>query len=91
MIFINKQRKSRINKIYQCLSTIIDERNIISFDLIHKSNFQIGETRFFSEDIDINESIEFPNYLEFVGQINLEGISKYDENNLLPKKGMLYF
>lgn len=83
-----KKNKIDLNDIS---STIIDERNIISFDLIHKSNFQIGETRFFSEDIDINESIEFPNYLEFVGQINLEEISKYDENNLLPKKGMLYF
>lgn len=85
-----EKKKNKID-LKNTSSTIIDERNIISFDLIHKSNFQIGETRFFSEDIDISEDVEFPKFLEFVGQINLEEMSKYDENNLLPKKGMLYF
>lgn len=82
--------KNKIN-IENVDSTINDERNIISFNLIKKDNFELGETRFFSDYIDINENIELPEYLDFVGQINLNEMSKYDINNLLPKSGMLYF
>ena len=72
-------------------STIKNERNMISFNLIYKNEFQIGETRFFSDFVDINENVELPKHLVFVGQINLEEISKYDIDNLLPKEGILYF
>lgn len=71
--------------------TINSERNIISLNLIEKDDFELGETRFFSDYIDINENVELPEYLDFVGQINLNEMSKYDINNLLPKSGMLYF
>lgn len=82
--------KNKIN-IENVDSTINDERNIISFNLIEKNDFELGETRFFSNYIDIGENVELPEYLDFVGQINLNEMSKYDINNLLPKSGMLYF
>lgn len=67
------------------------EREIITFNLKENSTFKLGESRFFSDTIDLPDDIEMPKGLEFVGQINLSEIIKYDALNLLPKKGMLYF
>lgn len=89
---LNKlENEKNIIDIIDVDSTLNDERNIILFDLINKNEFRVGETRFFSNTIDVIENVEIPEYLIFVGQINLEEVSKYDINKLLPKKGMLYF
>lgn len=69
----------------------VNERKIISFDLKGKVDFGLGESRFFSDTIDISDDVEIPKQLEFVGQLNLNDITKYDVNNLLPKNRMLYF
>ncbi len=67
------------------------ERNIISFQLEESDTFELGQSRFFSDTIDLPEDLEIPELLEFVGQINLKDVSPYDTKNLLPKEGMLYF
>ena len=73
-------------------STILDdERNIISFEIEKKESFKLGESRFFSDTIDIAKDVEYPKELEFVGQLNLNDFEKYDFNNLLGKDGILYF
>jgi len=57
---------------------------------------KIGETKLggcphFSKNINWPKS-DFDNqYLSFLGQINLQEISKFDELKLLPKSGVLYF
>ncbi len=68
-----------------------DERNIISFRLEESEDFKLGESRFFSDTIDLPDGLEIPELLDFVGQINLEELAPYDTENLLPKEGMLYF
>ena len=70
---------------------IDDEREIISFKIVENSTFELGESRFFSDTIDVAESVELPLGLDFVGQVNLSDVSKYDNKGLLPKDGMLYF
>lgn len=66
-------------------------RDIISFELKEQSTFEVGETRFFSDTIDIGDNVKLPKYLELVGQVNLGEVSSYDPYEYLPKKGMLYF
>ena len=83
------ESKKTVIDILNATEKIDNERNIISFEVEKKNNFLLGETRFFSNTIDINT--DYPKYLEFVGQINLDDISKYDRNGMLPKNGMLYF
>ncbi len=68
-----------------------EERKIISFTLDQKTNFALGESRFFSNTIDIAEGVEIPQELEYIGQLNLEEMAPYDSYGLLPKSGMLYF
>jgi len=68
-----------------------EEREIITFSLKENSTFKLGESRFFSDTIDLSDDIEIPKGLEFVGQINLSEIAKHDTLDLLPKTGMLYF
>ena len=80
---LNKlENEKNIIDIIDVDSTLNDERNIILFDLINKNEFRVGETRFFSNTVDVNENVEIPEYLIFVGQINLEEVSKYDINKL---------
>ena len=69
----------------------ISNRKIISFKLREKNEFDLGESRFFSDIIDIPNDLKIPEGMEFIGQINLSEMNKYDINNLLPKAGMLYF
>lgn len=91
-IFLDELEKNKnIIDVANVESTLNNERNMISFNLIRKDEFQVGETRFFSDTIDVNKDMELPEHLKFVGQLNLNEISKYDLNNLLPKDGMLYF
>lgn len=71
--------------------SFISKKKIISFDLASKTEFELGETRFFSDTIDVPEDFEIPNGFDFVGQINLKDIKDFDNNNLLEKQGMLYF
>ena len=66
-------------------------KNIISFNLMKKDIFELGESRILSNTIDIADSVNYPKELEFFGQINLEEFSKYDKNKLLPSSGHLYF
>lgn len=68
-----------------------EERKIISFQLEETNEFSLGQSRFFSNTVDIADSIEIPELLEFVGQLNLSEFAQYDSKNLLPKNGMLYF
>lgn len=68
-----------------------EERKIISFQLEETNEFSLGQSRFFSNTVDIAENIEIPKLLEFVGQLNLSEFAQYDSKNLLPKNGMLYF
>lgn len=68
-----------------------DEINSIVFKLEKNDNFYLGQSRFFSDTIDVSNDIKIPELLEFVGQINLSELNIYDNYNLLPKKGMLYF
>lgn len=68
-----------------------EERKIISFQLEETNKFSLGQSRFFSNTVDIADSIEIPELLEFVGQLNLSEFAQYDSKNLLPKNGMLYF
>lgn len=70
---------------------ISDVRNIIEFKLSQNSSFSLGQSRFFSNVIDIADSVDIPESLEFVGQINLSEFKDYSDYNLLPEKGMLYF
>ena len=101
-----EQRKEKINEMVERLNKIesdkkhidisnvssdlkTDERETIDFKLVRTNS--LGSSRFFSDEIDISENIEIPEYLEFVGQINLSEFAKYDKYNLLPKTGMLYF
>ena len=59
---------------------------------------EIGASRFWGIP-DVFEGFQWPYYLEsgdqydlnFLCQINLEELSKYDKDRRLPKKGMLYF
>lgn len=76
---------------YAPLKIIHEERDIITFKLKENSTFKLGESRFFSDTIDLPNDIEIPEGLQFIGQINLSEISKYDALGLLPKTGMLYF
>ncbi len=68
-----------------------DERAIISFALKENSDFTLGQSRIFSDTIDLASDVELPQDLEFVAQLNLSEISSYDQAHLLPKTGMLYF
>lgn len=63
----------------------------IKFNLKKKKQFSIGESRVLSKYIDIPNDLEYPTELEFLAQINLNDISKYDKTDLLPKTGNLYF
>ena len=63
----------------------------IKFSLKQKESFDIGETRILSKYIDVPEGLKYPNELEFLAQINLSDLSKYDNSGLLPKTGNLYF
>lgn len=69
----------------------IDEKPIISFDIVEKYVFDIGKSRLFSSSVDIPDDVSIPEELELVAQINLAELSKYDDKKLLPKTGMLYF
>jgi|GEM_PF-3219330 len=51
----------------------------------------VGDSRVFGEIIDIPELFEIPKHYKFFAQINLAECTKYDVNDLLPKKGYLYF
>lgn len=90
---LNKLQKEKNNiDISDIITTDLeDERNIISFKLEKNNNFTLGESRFFSDTIDLPYNIELPDELEVVGQLNLSEISKYDIKGLLPQNGMLYF
>lgn len=69
----------------------IQQKEAIEFEMVRKDSYELGETRFFSDVIDIADDVEYPEELEFVGQIKMSDFSKYDNNGLLPKKGYLYF
>lgn len=69
----------------------VDQKDVIDFKLKDNNNFYLGQSRFFSEYIDIPEDMVIPDVFEFVGQINLNEFSELKNNNLLPKEGMLYF
>ncbi|KGK81150.1 YwqG family protein [Clostridium sp. HMP27] len=89
------------------LNIIFDEikKNAIKFDLKSKSKEElpIGISKFggkpdvpkdfkwfYYEGEDYNgETLNRP--LSFLAQINCEEVKKYDEDDLLPKKGILYF
>ena len=84
------------NRIQLDISNLSDdvskkEYEAIKFDLETKERFNIGESRVLSKYIDIPEKLDYPKELEFLAQINLNELSKYDNSNLLPKTGNLYF
>lgn len=68
-----------------------NERTIVQFELKENSSFKLGESRFFSDTIDIADDVEIPKGLEFVGQLNLAELAAYNNSNSLPKNGILYF
>lgn len=68
-----------------------NEREMITFKLNRSNDFKLGQSRFFSDTIDIADTVEIPKSLNFVGQLNLNDFAEYDANNLLPKNGILYF
>lgn len=72
------------------------ERKNICFELKEVSDFTLGQSRFFSNIIDISSDVSdkidaFIDCLQFIGQINLADFKQYDIYNLFPDKGILYF
>ena len=72
------------------------ERKIISFELEEVSDFALGQSRFLSDVIDISSDVSdkidvLIDCLQFVGQVNLADIKKFDIYHLFPDKGILYF
>ncbi len=78
-------------------------RNSVRLKIEGKADLKIGATRFGGKP-DLPDGFEWCRYegercgeviknhpLSFIAQFNLEEISKYDTDNLLPKKGLLSF
>ena len=83
------------NRIQLNIDTLKDESirefESINFSLKKKDEFAIGESRVLSKYIDIADGLDYPKELEFLAQINLSDLSKFDNSGLLPKTGFLYF
>jgi len=77
-------------------SIITSIRPAIRLKTIGGQNMEIGKTKLggipdMPKNTSWASSIYNKEILSFIGQVNLKEINDFDEINLLPEKGMLYF
>lgn len=65
-------------------------KSTIELNFMQKNDFDLGETRFFTDTVDLPEDFSQPENMFFVGQLDLGLLARYDEDGMLPKDGYLY-
>lgn len=61
------------------------------YDNYKEINIPLGASRIGGPVVDLPEDINYPEEYYFMAQLNCSELKKYDELNLLPPKGFLYF
>lgn len=88
-------KKSGLERIWKDLEPELRNSILLDYKVVKDSDIKIGESKFGGLP-DLPDEIKWPESnknipMSFVAQLNLKDIKKYDSNNVLPDKGILYF